>query len=1174
MFDSTPELDLMRNSHLSLLSFGFLVLTILALAMPTLAAAQCQNASAVNSFPYGEDFEGGLGLFVNEAGDNLDWTLDSGGTLSTATGPLIDDNPGTSSGNYVYLETSSGANGDRAFLQSPGFDLTGFSGNPFLTFSYHMHGATINTLSVEVTTNDCASFTQEFTISGQQQANQNAPYAFVSIDLSAYSAATDLHVRFAASRGTSFTGDIAIDDITVVDVPPGVEMDVQGNSLSISSGDLSPSLEDHTDFGGVTSAAPFTRTFKVVNQGGSALSLGGMPIVALSGSGDFSVTAQPSNSIAGAGGNSDFQIQFTPSSDGLKAATVSIANNDGDENPYTFAIRGRGEVSNCLSGISVDSFPYVEDFEAEALCPDSNGPQTCPLTGDWRNEVNGSADDDDWVVNEGGTSSSNTGPDQDFNPGAPTGNYLYTETSSVTVRNRFLQSPQFDISGLSNPSLRFAYHMFGAAMGTLSVEVSTDRCANWTPVFSLSGQQQTASADPYVVERIDLSAFAGATELQVRVRALSTISNFTGDIAIDDIQVSEAPEIDLQGSGNSITNGDTTPDTLDNTDFGGVVPGVSGPRTRTFSIENTGTGPLTLFGTPIVAISGAHSADFVVTSPPISPVAAGSNTSFTIQFNRATDGVSLGTVTILSDDADETPFTFDIKGTADSVDTDGDGDPDVTDPDDDNDGLSDVDEATHNTDPLNPDTDGDGSSDSDEVRNGTNPLDPGSLLETLDTQVCVEWNGFVDFLTQIFELRNTGSTAITVDVTLLDILGVVQDTISFSLAGGIQRDIIINDLTGFIPNSFGLVCATVTSGPVDTIGGQLVTYRLTPGSYSLAYASEVLPARTGKQYFTYNTFQPSLNALDATNFVANWVQLVSDETTNQSGTLRYYDFEGNEVRTEVVTFSPGQRRDVDVHTLGAFLSGLICWEPDNATAKFRMRQNRYFYGATGLADLVEAVSLPAKRGNGEKLVAPFDTQGRTVALEISNTTGSAITVSTSVRDATGTATASQPPLLGIPAKGTRGLVLNEYLASGLGNVQIDSDTTASMIVNLVEYGRTADGSLLYANPSSPSEALGATTSSSYNSFLNQACRIRVASCTNSEETAKVTMTRFDGTVVLNQQTVTVAANGAAELDLCTNETQQAYGETLLEASGEGTLVAEVIRQNLEGTIEFGGPLKP
>ena len=51
-------------------------------------------------------------------------------------------------------------------------------------------------------------------------------------------------------------------------------------------------------------------------------------------------------------------------------------------------------------------------------------------------------------------------------------------------------------------------------------------------------------------------------------------------------------------------------------------------------------------------------------------------------------------------------------------------DPDDADKDPDRDGLTNLEEFLHGTDPHNPDTDGGGINDGDEVKNGTNPLDP------------------------------------------------------------------------------------------------------------------------------------------------------------------------------------------------------------------------------------------------------------------------------------------------------------------------------------------------------------------------------------------------------------------------------------------------------------------
>ena len=683
--------------------------------------------------------------------------------------------------------------------------------------------------------------------------------------------------------------------------------------------------------------------------------------------------------------------------------------------------------------------------------------------------------------------------------------------------------------------------------GMPRVKIFGDHAADFT-VVTFPGATVTPGLGTIAVVRFDPSA------LGLRTATISIDSDDLDESNYDfSIQGTGAnPEIAVSGNGNDITDGDVAPLESNHTHFGAILAD-EGSVLRTFTIENTGGVLLNLNAVTPIEIIDADAAEFTVTGIPLTSIGSGVSTSFTITYDPSSVTTSKATVSIENDDPDEDPFTFSIVGIgAADTDTDNDGEYDFLDEDDDNDGVSDI----------------------DEENDGTNPLDAGSVIERFDREVCVEWNGFISFLSQIFELRNTSDQAITLDVALYNIAGTTQSRLPLALEPGIQQDVILNDLVGFETNTYGLACAEITSGPAEALGGQLVTYRFTASSYSLAFKSEFLPARTGEQFFTYNTFQPSLNPADQTNFVANWVQLINDEDTTQSGRLWYYDSEGNVLSNVAVQIGPKDRRDIPIHTLGSFLTGLVAWVPDSANAKFRMRQNRYYYGPTGIEDLVGAVSLPAKRGTGEVLLTPFDTENRTVALEISNTSSSDVPYTAFIFDENGNAAATQPPDFQIPAKGTRGLVINEYLASSRGNVLMSTGESGSLMVNIVEYGRAEDGSLLYASPNSAREALGSTLRGSYNSFREQSCRLRVASRSGDAEIAKVSMTRYDGTVLLDRVSITIPAAGEKELDLCSNETEQAYGEVLLEATNPKVLVAEVIRENGEGVVEFGGALNP
>ena len=127
--------------------------------------------------------------------------------------------------------------------------------------------------------------------------------------------------------------------ITVTLAPPDIA--VFGNGQLIADGDTTPAASDATDFGSATVGQAITHTFTISNTGGADLHLLGAPLVAISGpaAGDFSVVVDP-NTPVGTGLSTTFQVRFTPSASGARAATVTIANDDGDENSYSFAVQG------------------------------------------------------------------------------------------------------------------------------------------------------------------------------------------------------------------------------------------------------------------------------------------------------------------------------------------------------------------------------------------------------------------------------------------------------------------------------------------------------------------------------------------------------------------------------------------------------------------------------------------------------------------------------------------------------------------------------------------------------------------------------------------------------------------------------------------------------------------
>jgi hypothetical protein len=123
------------------------------------------------------------------------------------------------------------------------------------------------------------------------------------------------------------------------------------------------------------------------------------------------------------------------------------------------------------------------------------------------------------------------------------------------------------------------------------------------------------------------------------------------------------PEIDITGNGISIADEDASPSVNDATDFDSTDV-ASGTTIRTFTIQNRGTDVLILSGTsPFVAIDGTNAADFSVTTVPSSSIAIKDSTTFQITFKPSAVGLRSATLSIISNDADESLYHIQIQGT-------------------------------------------------------------------------------------------------------------------------------------------------------------------------------------------------------------------------------------------------------------------------------------------------------------------------------------------------------------------------------------------------------------------------------------------------------------------------------------------------------------------------------
>ena len=175
--------------------------------------------------------------------------------------------------------------------------------------------------------------------------------------------------------------------------------------------------------------------------------------------------------------------------------------------------------------------PYTYDVEAAATTTNST------IGNCWSSNPSGTTSAFRWDVDgAGSTPSTGTGPS-----GAYSGaKYFYTEASSGALGSvAELLSPMVNVSALTNPSIQFYYHMFGATMGSLHVDVYDGTAWN-NDLVVISGQQQTAEADAWTQQIVSLGSLTITGDIQVRFRGIRG-SDFTGDMSLDDIAFVEAP---------------------------------------------------------------------------------------------------------------------------------------------------------------------------------------------------------------------------------------------------------------------------------------------------------------------------------------------------------------------------------------------------------------------------------------------------------------------------------------------------------------------------------------------------------------------------------------------------------------------------------------------------------
>ncbi|MFO0448540.1 MAG: choice-of-anchor D domain-containing protein [Pseudomonadota bacterium] len=367
---------------------------------------------------------------------------------------------------------------------------------------------------------------------------------------------------------------------------------VKGNNTVISNNDVTPTTADFTDFGNVVQNTPLLRTFKIINTGDAPLIINSMSFSGTN-SGDFSLAGSPSFPITiQPQFDYPFQLQFVPSALGLRNANLTINNNDTPNNPFIFAIKGTG-----ITGPEINVL--------------GNG--------------NTILDGDAYPTNSNFT---------DF------GNVLVSSSLNRTFVLQNLGSAALTISGISFSGVN-ASEFTLVSPPTFPLNIASSASQNITVQFL-------------------------PTALFLRTATINIASN-DADEATYDFMIQGngssvgSPAINVQGNGNSITDGNPFPTGSNNTDFGTTAMGT--PVNKTFVIQNTGTANLSLTG---ITFTGVNAAEFTLVSPPTFPliITLGNSSTITVSFLPTAAGIRNAFINIANNDVAVPVYDFALVGNA------------------------------------------------------------------------------------------------------------------------------------------------------------------------------------------------------------------------------------------------------------------------------------------------------------------------------------------------------------------------------------------------------------------------------------------------------------------------------------------------------------------------------
>jgi hypothetical protein len=465
----------------------------------------------------------------------------------------------------------------------------------------------------------------------------------------------DIVIRFSPGAIGTFSATLVVASDDPDENPYNVSLTGTGVAPDISA---SP---NPANYGNVSVGSTSDITVVVSNDGTANLNISSTSITG-AGASHFNIQSGGGAAALAPGAGHDIIVRFSPTTSGATSASLSIASNDPDENPYNVTLTGTGVAPDIA--VTPTSGVYgsvvVGENSTQSFTVTNNGNANLDVTA---TSIMGT-DAGDFTITSGGGSFTLTpggtrAVNVQFHPSSAGSKSATLRINSNDPNENPLDVPLSGAGIIPDISVSPASADYG------DIELGDNATESFVVTNTGSADLAVSSTSLTGTNAGEFAIISGGGSFTLIPGANRTISvRFTpssagAKVAALTISSNDPDEdpLDIALAGNCIVIPDiSVSPTFRN--YGDVMAGAS--STQTFTITNTGTGDLSVSST---FISGTDAGDFNIISGGGSfTIAPSANHPVQVQFSPLSLGSKSATFTIISDDPDEGSVLISLTG--------------------------------------------------------------------------------------------------------------------------------------------------------------------------------------------------------------------------------------------------------------------------------------------------------------------------------------------------------------------------------------------------------------------------------------------------------------------------------------------------------------------------------